>query len=113
MLQPDDELRILARAAVLSEITFRTEKLWRVFSWASAILVALTGGILALRTKTGGEEDLATWPRVFLAASVFFLATYTIFWLNQNLKLERAARDALESHDRALGIQAYNDEIGG
>ena len=62
MLQPDDELRILARAAVLSEITFRTEKLWRVFSWASAILVALTGGILALRTGSEGE-DLAPWPR--------------------------------------------------
>ena len=110
MFQSDDELRVLARAAVLSEITFRTEKLWRIFSWASAILIALTGGILALRT---GGKDLGLWPRVFLAASVFFLATYTIFWLNQNLKLEGAARDALENHDKALRIQAYNDDIGG
>jgi len=110
MIQPDYELRVLARAAVVSEIAFRTEKLWRIFSWASAILIGLTGGIIALRT---GGRDLTVWPRVFLAASVFSLATYTIFWLNQNLKLERSARDALENHDRALRIQAYNEEIGG
>ena len=100
----------MARATVLSEITFRTEKLWRIFSWASAILVALTGGIIALRTD---EKDLTLWPRVFLVASIAILAAYAILWLNQNLKLERAARDALESHDSALRIQAYNKDIGG
>jgi hypothetical protein len=110
MFQPEDELRVLARAAVLGEITFRMEKLWRIFSWVSAILVALTGGIIALRTTQG---DLGLWPRVILGASIFSLAAYAILWLDQNLKLERSARDALENHDKALRIQAYNDEIGG
>lgn len=110
MLQPEDELHILARAAVLGEITFRMDKLWRIFSWASALLVGLTGGIIALRTT---RRDLNLWPKVVLAAAIFSLAAYAILWLDQNLKLERSARDALSNHDKALGIESYNDEIGG
>ena len=109
-IQLDDELRVLARKAVLEEITFRMTKLWRIFSWTSTILVAITGGVIAIRT---GEQVIKPVHQYLIAAAALTVGLYAVIWLRQNLKLEAMARDALSAHDNALGIQSYNYSIGG
>ncbi|MDX1421440.1 MAG: hypothetical protein R3181_15855 [Rubricoccaceae bacterium] len=107
---PPDDVRTLARQAVLEEVAFRMDKLWRLFSWTSAVLTAMIGGTIALRT---GEHDLLMRLRGILAGAAIVLALYGVLWLRQNLRLERQARDALAAHDEALGIADYNASIRG
>jgi hypothetical protein len=106
----DDNLRILARQAVIEEITFRMNKLWRIFQWASTVLVAITGGVITLQT---GKAFLVNSHRYIIAVSSIVIGVYALIWLQQNLRLESLAREALAAHDKALGIHAYNSTIGG
>jgi len=106
----DDKLRVLARQAVLEEITFRMTKLWWIFSWTSTVLIAITGGVIALRT---GGQSLELAHQVLIAASAVVIGLYAVIWLRQNLRLEALARNALAAHDEALGIHSYNMKIGG
>lgn len=103
------ELAVLARQAVLGEIKFRMDKLWRIFSWTSTVLVAITGGTIVLRA----ENELSLGHRSVIAGAAIVLALYAVLWLSQNLRLEGQARDALAAHDEALGVASYNDAIGG
>lgn len=106
----EHDVQVLARQAVLDEITFRMDKLWRIFSWTSTVLVAIIGGTIALRT---GEQDLSLGHRNVIAGAAAVLALYAILWLRQNLRLEGQARDALAAHDKSLGLASYNEAIGG
>jgi hypothetical protein len=106
----DDKLRVVARQAVLEEITFRMTKLWWIFSWTSTVLVAMTGGVIGLRTV---KLSLGLEYQGVIAALAVILGVYAVTWLRQNLRLEGLARDALAAHDEALGINAYNALIGG
>jgi hypothetical protein len=106
----DGNLRILARQAVLEEITFRTNKLWLIFSWASSVLILIIGGIVGLQT---GSRPLNEAHRYIIAASSIVIGSYAVIWLKQNLHIESVARDAAAAHDKTLGIQSYNTLIGG
>lgn len=106
----DDKLRVLARQAVLEEITFRMTKLWWIFSWTSTVLVAITGGVISLRT---GGRSLELAYEGIIASSAVVIGFYAVIWLRQNLRLEGLARDALAAHDKALGIHGYNALIDG
>lgn len=86
------------------------DKLWRIFSWTSTVLIAIIGGTVALRTS---ESVLALPNQVVVASAAVVLAVYAIIWLRQNLRLEAQARDALAAHDFELGISSYNEAIGG
>ena len=92
-----EHLRLVARQTVLDEINFRMDKLWRIFSWTSTVLVAIIGGTVALRTRTAGI-DLDWGIKFIVAGAAIVLTTYACFWLRQNLRLEQAARDALASN---------------
>ena len=108
--QQESKLKVLARQTVLDEIKFRMEKLWRIFSWTSTVLIAITGGTIALRT---GDNVLSDWHEVILAVAPLVVALYAVVWLRQNLRLEAMARNALEAHDTSLGIAEYNEAING
>ena len=108
--QQENKLKVLARQTVLDEIRFRMEKLWRIFSWTSTVLLAITGGTIALRT---GDHVISNWHEVILAAAPLVVALYAVVWLRQNLRLEVIARNALVAHDTSLGITEYNESING
>ncbi len=110
-MQSGDDIRILARETVLNEISYRMDKLWRIFSWTSTVLVAMIGGTIALRT--GKTDHLSLVHQIVLAVAAGVLGLYAVIWLRQNLRLERCARDALAAHDRALGIGPYVESIDG
>jgi hypothetical protein len=108
-LRPEDELRVLARAAVLSEITFRTESCGEY----SLVWVQLLSLVASLPYGPEGERP-GLMAQVYSLRQLYFSwLPMPILWLNQNLKLERSVRDALENHDKALRIQACIDEVGG
>ena len=88
-----DDIRILARETVLNEISYRMDKLWRIFSWTSTVLVAMIGGTIALRTRDTNHLSLV--HQIVLAVAAGVLGFYAVVWLRQNLRLERRARDAL------------------
>jgi len=106
----DDKLRVLARQAVLEEITFRMTKLYWIFSWTSTVLLAITGAVIHLRT---GDRPLGPTHQGLIAATAVVIGLYAVIWLQQNLRLEGLARNALAAHDKALGIHSYNALIGG
>ena len=110
-MQSGDDIRILARETVLNEISYRMDKLWRIFSWTSTVLVAMIGGTIALRTRETNHVSLV--HQIVLAVAAGVLGFYAAIWLRQNLRLERRARDALAAHDRALGIGPYVESIDG
>jgi hypothetical protein len=106
----DDKLRVLARQAVLEEITFRMTKLYWIFSWTSTVLLAITGAVIHLRV---GDRPLEPIHQGLIAATAIVIGLYGVIWLRQNLRLEGLARDALAAHDKALEIHSYNALIGG
>ena len=109
-MKPNEDIRLLARNAVLDEISYRMDKLWRIFSWTSTVLIAIIGGTIALRKD---QVDLALGHQSVVAGAVVVLAVYAMIWLRQNLRLEGRARDALAAHDLEVGIASYNEAIGG
>ena len=77
------------RKAVWTEILYRREKQWSIFSWTASLLLASIGGIVALATKEGFE--LSTLHKSFLATALFLLTLYAAVWLGVNLHLEMKA----------------------
>jgi len=79
-----------------SQLSLRLEKLWRVFSWCSSILISITGGvILAARAK---EKPLLLFPydHVIVSSVIVIVTVYAWLWLNENLKFEAKIRDQME-----------------
>lgn len=104
------EYKRLTREALLKEIYFRMDKLWRLFSWASGLLIAITGGVIVLNTADQ-LQPLLIAHKMVLSFAVIILATYSVIWLRQNLNLEREARDALDKIDQDLGITGYRERL--
>ena len=86
-----------ARAAQASEVGYRTEKRWKIFSWASSLLFGSIAGSVAL-TKV----QLGCSERILLCVAVLVLSAYTILWLDFNQRSLRAALSNLEVIDKEL-----------
>ena len=86
-----------ARDAQEKEVEYRTEKRWKIFSWASTLLIGSIAGAVAVK-----EIDLGCGGRVLLCFAVLVLAVYTILWLDFNRRLLRAALNNLKAIDEEL-----------
>lgn len=71
----------------------RIDKLWKIFSWTSNVLITITGGIIVL-TKI---KKVALTPEegISISAIILILTIYAFFWLGENLNLESEIRDKL------------------
>jgi hypothetical protein len=79
-----------------TQLNQRLEKLWRVFTWCSSILITITGGvILAARTK---EKSLLRFPQdpIIISSIIVILTIYSWLWIQENLKIEKNIRDLLD-----------------
>jgi hypothetical protein len=73
------------------ELDFRREKQWDIFSWCSTILVAITGGVIAL--QAGTQPHPLVWPqRAIISLAVVVLVAYAVLWLRHNWHMEKLAR---------------------
>ena len=95
-----------AREQLEKERAHRREKLWKIFSWAGTLLVAITGGIVALKTNPPNGFEFSWWLRGTIIASVIFLMAYSSLWIKQNLAIEGEVQKALDECDIKLGIDS-------
>jgi hypothetical protein len=77
------------------QLSEKIEKLWRVFSWTSSILVAIAGGMIILGKKERFKFD--TYELILISSIILILTLYAYLWINENLKLESKIRNQLDS----------------
>lgn len=63
-----------------NEIRFERERKQEVFSWASSLLVAIIGGVVALTTG-GSHAVLADRHKWFLSATIVVLCACSWYWI--------------------------------
>lgn len=73
---------------LIRELEYRRKKQWDIFSWCSTLLVAITGGIIALQK---GPSGISNGQKFSISLAVVLLAAYAIPWIGHNYKLEVAA----------------------
>jgi hypothetical protein len=104
---PDDQITRLkfARQELEKERAHRREKLWRIFSWSGTLLIAITGGVVALKTDTSKGFALSWSLRGALIVCVVCLLVFSTKWILENIKIERKVQDAIDRCDADLGIE--------
>jgi 4-hydroxybenzoate polyprenyltransferase len=86
------------------EIEFRRDKAWRIFSWASTILLGVIGGVVAIASKS--ELFLPWLPhRTLLLAAIIVLAVYSCLWIQSNLDIEDSVSVKIKSREIDLGLR--------
>jgi hypothetical protein len=103
MLQDDEAIK-LAREVLEKELAHYLDKLWKLFSWASTILISIIGGIFALGVRES-PNSLSINHRVSLLLAVIVLCIYTVAQLKHLLRFETNTRNKLQLCDEKLGIQ--------
>ena len=76
------------------ELEYRRKKQWDIFSWCSTLLVAITAGVIALRTRE--PAYLPSWQaKVIISLSVSSILTYAVVWISHNWEQEIKSRERL------------------
>ena len=88
-----DEKSKLRVSHLENELKHRVDKLWKIFSWTSSIMVTITGGVIAL--VKGKPCLIETWERLLISAIVIILMYYAHQWIKENLRLEEETRKQL------------------
>ena len=77
-----------------NQLSHRLEKLWRVFSWCSSILISITGAVLF--ANHAGNVKLCWQESTIISVVIIILAVYAYLWLKENLSFERKIRDEID-----------------
>ena|SRR5436305_1920944 len=97
-----------AREIAQKSLDDRRDKAWKIFSWTSSILLAVTGGLVAIAGK--GASRIPLFPHgVFLCFAVFVLTLYACVWIDQNQNMANDAGEIVRMYDEHLGIQTGYD----
>lgn len=67
------------------ELEYRRKKQWDIFSWCSTLLVAITGGVIALRARESAFM-FSSITKVIISLAVLALFFYAAFWIIYNGK---------------------------
>jgi hypothetical protein len=102
-MRQNDEAIKLARETLERELAHYLEKLWKIFSWTSTILISIMGGVIALKLREP-PVPLSIHNKVSLTIAVIVLSAYAIVQLHQILNFETKARNKLQVCDEKLGI---------
>ena len=76
------------------QLSERIEKLWRVFSWTSSILITIAGGMIVLGKKK--ELEFSIYELILISFIILILTLYAYLWVNENLKLESKIRNEMD-----------------
>jgi hypothetical protein len=102
MLNKDEALK-LAHETLEKELAHYLDKLWKIFSWASTILVSIIGGVIALRFRDT-PIPLSFNDKVSLTVAVLVLSIHAIGQLSLLLSFESKVRNKLEVYNQELGL---------
>lgn len=89
------------------EIDYRRRRRSDIFTWANTILLAITGGSIALQQQSGASLTLS--QRLVVSFAVVVLAAYSILWWLRQRELGRALKARLRLVERDLGIEAASE----
>ncbi len=99
------EILKLAQQLQQKEVDYRREKRWRIFSWASSLLVGSIAGAVAITADN--TKVLPIYPhKTFMIVAVLTLAVYAIIWIRYNGIAETNARKNL--HEIEKHLQLYD-----
>jgi hypothetical protein len=100
------------------QLTERLEKLWRIFSWSSRIIISIIGGVIALEKING--MPLTTTERIILSLVILMLSCYSYLWIKENLDNEKKIRGELHSimskkfnYDKLRDLDPTHPKYGG
>ena len=96
------------RELLLKELEYRRDKLWKIFSWCSTILTAVTTGFVAI--KASSQDAFAMTPplAIVLTVVILALAAHAVAWIRYNLLREAEVRRELEVPQRIEPRFGYN-----
>lgn len=77
-----------------TQLTHRLEKLWRVFSWCSSILISITAGHIA--ATAAKDFHITDTGRVLVSAIIIIITLYSRAWIEENLQFEKSIRDEMD-----------------
>jgi len=91
-----------------NEIAYRRNRKQEIFNWASSLLVAVIGGIVALAYKNA--NSLSPAHKILLTGAIVVLSGYSYWWINVHWKVAIAARKQLSSYyDRIVDAPKDRD----
>jgi hypothetical protein len=103
------DLRV-ARNVLGGEVQYRRDKLWKIFSWTSSLLVAMIAGEATV--SASDTLNLPFWPMgVAALVAVAVLMVYSLGWIGQNLKIQSQAEREIEAIDGDLGIPVIKPKL--
>lgn len=101
--QTEDVIRYCRKIVADRVALSRTERR-KIFSWASAILVAITGGVVAIIYREPTPRFLLLSHRIALTIAVVAVAADALVCMRKHWKIEIIAGKALADYDDKLGI---------
>jgi membrane protein YdbS with pleckstrin-like domain len=78
-----------------TQLSQRLEKLWRVFSWCSSVLISIAGAVIVL-PKTHGVI-FSFRDDVLVSILTIVVTTFAYLWIMENIRFEKRLRDELDA----------------
>jgi hypothetical protein len=85
----------LVIALLETQINQRLEKLWKVFSWCSSILISIAGAVIVLPKTHGVIFSLR--DDVLVSILTIVVTTFAYLWIMENVRFEKKIRDELDA----------------
>ncbi len=90
------------RGILQEEVKYRRDRRIAIFTWANSILIAVTGGVIALQSNS--DRTLGDAQKVILSSAVLVLGVYSALWWNKQRLKGQALRGRQGEIDLQLGI---------
>ena len=103
--QPHSSADETLRAVLERHVEYRSDKRWKIFSWASSLNV---GTLVA----SAFLEDLSRGGRFLIGGAILAVSAYALAWLIADRRAWRVAKDRLDQVDRELGIREHVAGLG-
>jgi hypothetical protein len=101
----DFETKKFACEALATNIRYRRERRWLVFSWSSSILIALIGGVFVLANSTG--VDLSLFQRVMLSVAATTITVCASLWIRRGANYQVAEQEILNQYYVDFGMPPF------
>jgi len=88
------------RDALQHEIDYRRQRRAAIFTWANSVLIAVTGGVVALQVQ--GDQPISTSQRLVLSLAVLVVGAFSSLWWRDHRLQGAAARKKLDDVNAGL-----------
>jgi hypothetical protein len=99
----NDHDKAIARGLLVEEIKHRRDKEWKIFAFATSVLLAIIEAVVAISARPG-SVNLATRHKVILVLTLLVLTVAAGLWLWRNLNTEEKS---LSSSRKIPGASNY------